>query len=50
MEPLYPVGQNPLKWIDDFSKFNDHKTNFFEGNVTNYTKGNLVFERDWSRA
>jgi ribonucleoside-diphosphate reductase beta chain len=47
MDSLYTVGENPLKWIDDFSKFNDHKTNFFEGNVTNYSKGGLTFEEDW---
>src|SRR3989338_2063306 len=38
MKPLYNVA-NPIKWVDDFSKFNDQKTNFFEGTVTNYSKG-----------
>jgi len=40
---LYPeIGKkNPISWFDDFSKFNDQKTNFFEGNVTNYSKGSL---------
>jgi ribonucleotide reductase beta subunit family protein with ferritin-like domain len=47
--PLYDVHENPLKWIDDFSKFNEHRTNFFEGNVTNYSKGSLEFESDWDR-
>jgi ribonucleoside-diphosphate reductase beta chain len=47
---LYPVGENPLKWVDEFSKFNDQRTNFFEGNVTNYSKGGLHFEDDWSEA
>lgn len=42
-EPLYNVS-NPIKWVDDFSKFNDQKTNFFEGTVTNYSKGSLNFD------
>jgi len=37
---LYNVS-HPIKWVDNFSKFNDQKTNFFEGNVTNYSKGSL---------
>jgi len=40
MEKLYNV-KNPIKWVDDFSKFNDQKTNMFEGNVANYSKGSL---------
>jgi len=40
METIYNV-EHPIKWADDFSKFNDQKTNFFEGNVTNYSKGSL---------
>ena len=40
---MYNV-QNPIKWVDDFSKFNDQKTNFFEGTVTNYSKGSLSFD------
>lgn len=43
LEKLYNV-ENPIKWVDDFSKFNDQKTNFFEGTVTNYSKGSLQFE------
>jgi len=39
-EKLYNV-EHPIKWVDGFSKFNDQKTNFFEGNVTNYSKGSL---------
>jgi ribonucleoside-diphosphate reductase beta chain len=35
---------NPIKWVDKFSQFNDQKTNFFEGNVTNYSKGSLEFD------
>jgi len=40
---LYPeVGDKcPISWFDNFSKVNDQKTNFFEGNVTNYSKGSL---------
>lgn len=40
MDTLYNV-EHPIKWVDGFSKFNDQKTNFFEGNVTNYSKGSL---------
>jgi len=39
-EKLYNV-EHPIKWVDNFSQFNDQKTNFFEGNVTNYSKGSL---------
>jgi len=38
---------NPIKWVDDFSKFNDQKTNFFEGTVANYSKGSLSFDDDF---
>jgi ribonucleoside-diphosphate reductase beta chain len=43
MEKIYNVS-HPIKWADDFAKFNDQKTNFFEGNVTNYSKGSLDFD------
>jgi len=43
LNKLYNVD-HPIKWVDDFSKFNDQKTNFFEGNVTNYSKGSLDFD------
>ncbi len=43
MKPLYNVA-NPIKWVDDFSKFNDQKTNFFEGTVANYSKGSISFD------
>ena len=46
MEKLYNVP-NPMKWVDDFAKFNDQKTNFFEGTVTNYSKGSLTFDDDF---
>ena len=42
-EKLYNVT-HPIKWVDDFAKFNDQKTNFFEGTVTNYSKGSLSFD------
>ena len=43
LKPLYNAN-HPIKWVDSFSKFNDQKTNFFEGNVTNYSKGSLTFD------
>jgi ribonucleoside-diphosphate reductase beta chain len=45
-DKLYNVT-NPIKWVDDFAKFNDQKTNFFEGTVTNYSKGSLSFDDDF---
>ncbi|HIP02642.1 MAG TPA: ribonucleotide-diphosphate reductase subunit beta [Campylobacterales bacterium] len=36
--------EHPIKWVDNFSSFNDQKTNFFEGTVTNYSKGSLNFD------
>ena len=45
-EKLYNVA-NPIKWVDDFAKFNDQKTNFFEANVANYSKGSLTFDDDF---
>ncbi len=36
--------EHPIKWVDNFSSFNDQKTNFFEGTVTNYSKGSLDFD------
>jgi ribonucleoside-diphosphate reductase beta chain len=46
LELLFPeVGlKNPISWFDSFSSFNDQKTNFFEGNVVNYSKGSLSFD------
>jgi len=43
LDKLYNV-EHPIKWVDNFSNFNDQKTNFFEGNVTNYSKGSLDFD------
>ena len=45
-EKLYNVD-NPIKWVDDFAKFNDQKTNFFEATVSNYSKGSLSFDDDF---
>ena len=45
-EKIYNV-ENPIKWVDDFAKFNDQKTNFFEANVANYSKGSLTFDDDF---
>ena len=42
-EKLYNV-EHPIKWVDNFAKFNDQKTNFFEGTVANYSKGSLDFD------
>jgi ribonucleoside-diphosphate reductase beta chain len=43
MKKLYNV-EHPMKWVDNFASFNDQKTNFFEGTVTNYSKGSLDFD------
>ena len=45
-DKIYNVS-NPIKWVDDFAKFNDQKTNFFEATVTNYSKGSLSFDDDF---
>lgn len=45
-EKIYNV-ENPIKWVSDFAKFNDQKTNFFEATVTNYSKGSLSFDDDF---
>lgn len=46
LEVLYPeIGlassNNPLPWFDSFSSFNEQRTNFFEGTVTNYSQNSL---------
>ena len=43
---LYPNVKHPIKWVDDFSKFNDQRTNFFEGTVKNYSKGELDWDEE----
>lgn len=40
---LYNVS-HPIKWVDQFSSFNEQKTNFFEAKVTNYAKGSVNFD------
>ena len=42
-EPLYNVS-HPIPWVDAYASFNDHRTNFFEGNVINYSKGSISFD------
>lgn len=42
-KPIYNAT-NPIKWVDNFAKFNDQKTNFFEAKVTNYQKGSVKFD------
>jgi len=47
LDILFPevgINKNPISWFNDFSSFNDHRTNFFEGNVANYTKGGVSFD------
>lgn len=36
-----------VKKLESFNNFNGTKTNFFEGNVKNYSKGSLNFDDDW---
>ena len=39
LKELYPeITNNPMSWIENFSKLNNTKTDFFEAKVTNYTK------------
>lgn len=42
-KPEYNV-KHPIPWVDGFSSFNDQRTNFFEGNVVNYSKGSIDFD------
>jgi ribonucleoside-diphosphate reductase beta chain len=42
-EPEYGV-KHPIPWVDGYSSFNDQRTNFFEGNVINYSKGSIDFD------
>ena len=41
--PEYNV-KHPIPWVDGYSSFNDQRTNFFEGNVVNYSKGSINFD------
>ncbi|RDU67627.1 ribonucleotide-diphosphate reductase subunit beta [Helicobacter didelphidarum] len=36
--------KHPIQWVEDYAKFNDQRTNFFEAKVTNYSKGGLNFD------
>jgi ribonucleoside-diphosphate reductase beta chain len=40
LNKIYNVP-NPIKWVNSFSDFNNQKTNFFEGNNTNYSMGTV---------
>jgi ribonucleoside-diphosphate reductase beta chain len=45
LEPLYPeVIENPCKFVDEYTRFNEMKTDFFEDHETNYTRGNLKID------
>ena len=41
--PMYNV-KHPIPWVDGYASFNDQRTNFFEGNVVNYSKGSIDFD------
>ena len=36
--------KHPIPWVDGYSSFNDQRTNFFEGNIINYSKGSIDFD------
>lgn len=40
---LFNRRTNPLSWVDSFAEFNQHRANFFESKVVNYSKGGLDF-------
>ena len=42
-KPEYNV-KHPIPWVDEYASFNDQRTNFFEGNVVNYSKGSIDFD------
>lgn len=35
---------HPIPWVDAYASFNEQRTNFFEGNVVNYSKGSIDFD------
>ena len=45
-KPEYNV-KHPIPWVDGYASFNDQRTNFFEGNVVNYSKGSIIFDDDF---
>jgi len=40
LKKIYNV-ENPISWVDNFSKINETRTNFFEGTGAGYSKGSL---------
>ena len=36
--------KHPIPWVDGYSSFNDQRTNFFEANIVNYSKGSISFD------
>jgi ribonucleoside-diphosphate reductase beta chain len=45
LSPLYPeIDTDPLPFVEQYTKFNQMKTDFFEEKVTNYVKGNLKLD------
>ena len=42
-KPEYNVT-HPIPWVDAYASFNEQRTNFFEGNVVNYSKGSIDFD------
>ena len=42
-KPEYNVS-HPIPWVDGYASFNEQRTNYFEGNVVNYSKGSLGFD------
>lgn len=42
-KPEYNV-KHPIPWVDGYASFNEQRTNFFEGNVVNYSKGSINFD------
>jgi len=42
-KPEYNV-KHPIPWVDGYASFNEQRTNFFEGNVVNYSKGSIDFD------
>ena len=42
-KPEYNV-KHPIPWVDGYASFNDQRSNFFEGNVVNYSKGSIDFD------
>jgi ribonucleoside-diphosphate reductase beta chain len=43
--PEYNV-KHPIPWVDSYADFNNQRTNFFEGNVSNYSKSSVSLNDD----